>query len=246
MVLFRFGLYGQPFDPDLFDTDLPMALKQTIPATPTYSATVGCGTSIGNNNNNSGITTMVADEMDFYDLFNPPSEKSSKAQLEYARSNIFGLLEVEPLHFTCHSTSDGTKMERLDTSVTGHSASLNTSGLSGTINFGEAWPPQPPTASASTLASMSSNMTKQLIHESTQKSYPTFKHKSTTFKHKIDHIKDAIKILSEVNKTISDDLTTKTITSDQLMPPTPKTTPQVMTPPMTPPNEAWQQVGILL
>ncbi|OWF45700.1 baculoviral IAP repeat-containing protein 6-like isoform X2 [Mizuhopecten yessoensis] len=235
----RFGLYGQPFDPDLFDTDLPMALKQTIPVTPNYAAAVGCVSTAGNNNNNSVIPTLVADEMDFYDLFNPPSEKSSKAQLEYARSSIFGLLEVEPLHFICHSTSDGTKMERLDTSATGHSASLNTSGLSGTINFGEALPSQPPTASASTLATMSSNMTKQLIQENSQKSY-TFKNK-TTFKHKIDHIKDAIKILSEVNKTISDDLTTKTVTSDQLLPPTPKTTPQVMTPPMTPPNETWQQ-----
>lgn len=26
-----------------------------------------------------------------------------------------GLLEVEPLHFTCHSTSDGTRVERVDT-----------------------------------------------------------------------------------------------------------------------------------
>lgn len=25
-----------------------------------------------------------------------------------------GLLEVEPLHFTCHSTSDGTRVERVD------------------------------------------------------------------------------------------------------------------------------------
>ncbi|XP_069118544.1 baculoviral IAP repeat-containing protein 6-like isoform X2 [Argopecten irradians] len=191
----RFGLYGQPFDPDLFDTDLPMALKQTIPVTPNYATATGGGSTVGNNNNNSVIPTLIADEMDFYDLFNPPSEKSSKAQLEYARSSIFGLLEVEPLHFFCHSTSDGTKMERLDTSATGHSASLNTSGLSGTINFGEALPSQPPTASASTLASMSSNMTKQLIQENSQKSH-TFKHK-TTFKHKIDHIKDAIKILSE-------------------------------------------------
>lgn len=25
-----------------------------------------------------------------------------------------GLLEVEPLHFTCHAASDGTKMEKLE------------------------------------------------------------------------------------------------------------------------------------
>jgi len=25
-----------------------------------------------------------------------------------------GLLEVEPLHFTCHATSDGTKVEKVD------------------------------------------------------------------------------------------------------------------------------------
>jgi hypothetical protein len=27
---------------------------------------------------------------------------------------LTGLLEVEPLHFTCHATSDGTRMERVD------------------------------------------------------------------------------------------------------------------------------------
>ena len=63
-------------------------------------------------------TTTAAppqDEVDFRDLMslNAP-DKSSKSQLSYVHRHICGLIEVEPLHFTCHATSDGTRMERMD------------------------------------------------------------------------------------------------------------------------------------
>ena len=233
MTFYRFGLYGHPFDADLFDTDLPIALKQSIiPTTTTnYATAVSCSTTASNNNNNQATPTLIADEMDYYDLFNPPSEKSSKAQLDFARSNIFGLLEVEPLHFSCHSTSDGTKMERLDMATPGYFTTMSSSGMSGTINFGETMsiPPQPTSSGAYTLTPWSTGL------ESTQPSQ-----KQGVKSYLSNHIKQ---ILSEVNKTISQDSTAvvKSI-SDQLLPPTPKTTPMVMTPPLTPPNESWQQV----
>lgn len=237
-VLFfdRFGLYGHPFDPDLFDIELPLALKQTVPSVSftTLSTSSSNSTTTGNTNNNltaPSSSSSVTDELDYYDLFNPPSEKSQKVQLEYAKGSLFGLMEVEPLHFTCHSTSDGTKMERMDNNSTTQSSSIGTAGLSGTINFGEGIPPQA-TANigASTLASLSSSMavTKQHLHELSSKSYPTFKHK-------IMHIKQ---ILSEVGKSLPPE--GKPASSDHLMPPTPKSTPMVITPPLTPPNETFQ------
>ncbi|KAK3094209.1 hypothetical protein FSP39_025467 [Pinctada imbricata] len=155
----RFGLYGHPFDPDLFDCDLPVALRQSNTILPTTSSVQNSSSSSSGNNNNNMTQpqTTVVEELDYYDLFNPPNERSNKVQVNYAKSNIFGLLEVEPLHFTCHSTSDGTKMERMDTNVTGHTSYMGTSGLSGTINFGEMIPPQgAPGSSAATLASLSS------------------------------------------------------------------------------------------
>jgi len=48
------------------------------------------------------------------------SVSNSKTDLSFLTSisashYMKGLLEVEPLHFTCHATSDGTRVERVDT-----------------------------------------------------------------------------------------------------------------------------------
>lgn len=42
--------------------------------------------------------------------------RSSLSQLRCLTANHYmkGLLEVQPLHFTCHATSDGTKLEKMD------------------------------------------------------------------------------------------------------------------------------------
>lgn len=42
---------------------------------------------------------------------------SSCAAAEGSFTALTGLLEVEPLHFTCISTSDGTRVERDDASM---------------------------------------------------------------------------------------------------------------------------------
>lgn len=42
--------------------------------------------------------------------------RSFQSQLKCLTANHYmkGLLEVQPLHFTCHATSDGTKLEKID------------------------------------------------------------------------------------------------------------------------------------
>lgn len=248
---------GHPFEPDLFDMEIPQAVKQIIPGTQPVSSFINSMTAT-----NASTTTVVAgsqqqDDLDFYDFFNGPSEKSTKSLMEHARNHVLGMLEVEPLHFTCHSTSDGTKMERLDSMAASSTSSLIHAGLgptglggnmSGTINFGESMPQTTyaPTHFPSTLPySLPQTMAaaKQL-HEQNSKNYQSVKHK-------IMHIKQ---MLHEVNKNIppsvqkthsgSSELMPSTPkTTPQLMPSTPKTTPQVITPPLSPPNEAWPQVS---
>jgi hypothetical protein len=83
-------------------------------------------------------------------------------------------------------------MEKLDQQGIS-SVANNTSGLGGTINFGEWNPPSAAAAAtAANLSSLSSKMavTKQHLQELSNKTYPTFKHK-------IMHIKQ---ILNEVGK----------------------------------------------
>ncbi len=58
----------------------------------------------------------------------------SRSASSTAVQHVCGLLEVEPLHFVCHATSDGTRMERMDTG--GYGATESSKGVesSGAVN----------------------------------------------------------------------------------------------------------------
>ena len=49
--------------------------------------------------------------------------------------HVCGLLEVEPLHFSCHSTSDGTRMERMDTGMESVTLRNRNTIYSSNLNF---------------------------------------------------------------------------------------------------------------
>ncbi|ESP03095.1 hypothetical protein LOTGIDRAFT_157060, partial [Lottia gigantea] len=139
----RYGFYGHPFDPDLFDIELPANLRQGTQAS-TYANVVKGSAS---NSTNTVQTSNVLEEPDIYEILSLPTDKTNNKHLHDYYGNqgnncMLGLLEVEPLHFTCHSTSDGTRIERLD--AKGGTAAVSTTvpvGISGTINFGENPPP---------------------------------------------------------------------------------------------------------
>ncbi|XP_078260781.1 dual E2 ubiquitin-conjugating enzyme/E3 ubiquitin-protein ligase BIRC6 isoform X6 [Rhinoraja longicauda] len=89
----RYGLYSSPFDPVLFDLEM-------------------CGSSCKNAcNSNVGVQS---DEIDLSDILSGNGKMSSSGAAEGSFTALTGLLEVEPLHFTCISTSDGTRVERDD------------------------------------------------------------------------------------------------------------------------------------
>ena len=105
----RFGLYGCPLEPDLFDIDPPMHVKSNSSGVVSYAGAVS-----------GGSGSAGGEEVDFQDLFSMTSsgggEKlSGSNKMDQISRHICGLLEVEPLHYTCHATSDGTRIERLDT-----------------------------------------------------------------------------------------------------------------------------------
>uniref|UniRef100_T1IPT5 Dual E2 ubiquitin-conjugating enzyme/E3 ubiquitin-protein ligase BIRC6 n=1 Tax=Strigamia maritima TaxID=126957 RepID=T1IPT5_STRMM len=123
----RFGLYGTPFEPELFDIEPTPCLKPS--STPISYASV-----VSNNNNQTGASgqtgsgTSPNEELDLRDLllFSSSSPSANRYLFTYPGQHLRGLLEVEPLHFSCHAASDGTKMEKIESSG-------GLSGSSGTV-----------------------------------------------------------------------------------------------------------------
>lgn len=65
----------------------------------------------------SSSTAVQSDEIDLSDVLSGNGRVSSCTAAEGSFTSLTGLLEVEPLHFTCVSTSDGTRIERDDAST---------------------------------------------------------------------------------------------------------------------------------
>lgn len=111
----RYGLYGTPLEPQLFDIELPLYSKGE--KSPSYLLTT-------NNNNNGEIPNPASENLANYSFnrenINPKdvfSSSASKLHYKYVVSSfkfIRGLIETEPLHFSCVAASDGTRVERAD------------------------------------------------------------------------------------------------------------------------------------
>ncbi|EMP24451.1 Baculoviral IAP repeat-containing protein 6, partial [Chelonia mydas] len=89
----RYGLYSSPFDPVLFDLEMSGSSCKNV-----YNSSIG----------------VQSDEIDLSDVLSGNGKISGGTAAEGSFTSLTGLLEVEPLHFTCVSTSDGTRIERDD------------------------------------------------------------------------------------------------------------------------------------
>lgn len=99
----RFGLYGMPFESELFDLELP---------------------SLSNKNSSTSYASLMkpnnAQHSNLSDLKNFCSSEGSEMRvpMQLRRkgiSNHFkGLLEVEPIHYVCFATSEATRIENMD------------------------------------------------------------------------------------------------------------------------------------
>uniref|UniRef100_A0A8D8V1I0 Dual E2 ubiquitin-conjugating enzyme/E3 ubiquitin-protein ligase BIRC6 n=1 Tax=Cacopsylla melanoneura TaxID=428564 RepID=A0A8D8V1I0_9HEMI len=138
----RFGLHGTPLEPELFEYEPYIPSKfQSVPVgyTPVMAGE-GPWVSANNNswpvsiNNNPGAASsnvpgtgsnansspqwigLSSEPLDWRELLIPPTEGKGAPRVKGITVNHYmkGLLEVEPLHFTCHAMSDGTKLEKID------------------------------------------------------------------------------------------------------------------------------------
>ena len=259
----RFGLYGTPLDPALFDIDSSLAGRSSTGVTPLVPTTgqasnapSSYAAALQSNNNmpgdayitqhpmstsssgssGSGLPSSMYEDQDFRDLISiNGQDKNSKYDSIHANKYICGLLEVEPLHFVCHATSDGTRVERMDAGGNPGLTGGSPSGLSGTINFGEALPSA--SAAGAALASLSSAMA------SAEQQLVMLQHKQQQLL-KLQQQKQKLEQkLAETSKSVVSASNAGYVPYNiELMPPTPKTTPLFMTPPVTPPNESCSQL----
>lgn len=123
----RFGLFGTPLEPELFDVDPPAPAKSSsMPIT--YASVVN-----GEQSAQSAINTNFVlndSTLDPKEVFVSPSN-DTKIRLKSLAPNkhMRGLLETEPLHFACVAASDGTRVERFDLTM----PPVNMSGLYGPV-----------------------------------------------------------------------------------------------------------------
>lgn len=102
----RYGLYGTPLEPELFDIEAPYNVRAGNSST--YLLTSNTESSSGN-----------ADYSFNKESINPKDVLSSQeTKLKYKKlvsmNKTNGLIETVPLHFTFVSASDGTRLERAD------------------------------------------------------------------------------------------------------------------------------------
>lgn len=109
----RFGLYGMPFESELFDSELPsIGRNSNVPLCNVFLTKSGATTTSGQQ--------QQQQQNQFSDLKNFCSSDGSELRIpiqlrrKSISNHIKGLLEVEPLHYTCCSTSEATRVENMD------------------------------------------------------------------------------------------------------------------------------------
>lgn len=119
----HFGLYGTPLEPELFDIEPPPPGKSSSTSV-TYASVVTGADNNGTNSSSYGfgndfhnVYSFNKENLDPKDVLITSPESKIKLR-NVTPSRVFrGLLETEPLHFTCISSSDGTRLERADVGI---------------------------------------------------------------------------------------------------------------------------------
>uniref|UniRef100_A0A4W4FMC3 UBC core domain-containing protein n=1 Tax=Electrophorus electricus TaxID=8005 RepID=A0A4W4FMC3_ELEEL len=211
----RYGLYGSPFDPVLFDLEVS-------------------GSSCKNAYNSS--VSSQSDEIDLSDILSGNGKVSGCEAAEGSFTALTGLLEVEPLHFTCVSTSDGTRVERDDASM----FTVSTFGVTPTVAGLSAGP----VGEASTALSSAAQVALQSLSHAMVSAEQQLQQKAkleAKLHQTTSAAAQAASSVGPVHNSVPPNPAGAPgffIHPSDVIPPTPKTTPLFMTPPLTPPNEA--------
>uniref|UniRef100_A0A8C4Q1J4 Dual E2 ubiquitin-conjugating enzyme/E3 ubiquitin-protein ligase BIRC6 n=1 Tax=Eptatretus burgeri TaxID=7764 RepID=A0A8C4Q1J4_EPTBU len=209
----RYGLYRSPFDPILFDIEMS-----------------------GSSYKNAFVvssSSIQSEEIDLSEIMTGPGRVAVGAAAESSFTALTGLLEVEPLHFGCVATSDGTRVEKDKRGfVFGVVAPAGPpAGAGGTCETNQLLS----SAAQAALHSLSTAMASaeqqlQALHEK-QQQLLNLQQQKAKLEAKLHQTAAACAAASAA--------TSSTLSSHPMLvfPPTPKTTPLFMTPPLTPPNE---------
>lgn len=112
----RYGLYGIPLEPELFDMEAPSPAKGAAAVSFINSSLSGeSNVQSTDFHKNYSFNKEHLDPKDILISTNSDSKIKFK---NLTPSKLFrGLLETEPLHFTCVSASDGTRVEKAETGI---------------------------------------------------------------------------------------------------------------------------------
>ncbi|XP_055083393.1 baculoviral IAP repeat-containing protein 6 isoform X2 [Periophthalmus magnuspinnatus] len=223
----RYGLYSSPFDPVLFDLEVSGSSCKNA-----YNSSIG----------------VQSDEIDLSEILSGNGKVSSCAAAEGSFTALTGLLEVEPLHFSCISTSDGTRVERDDASM----FTVSSFGVPPTVgplssaSVGEASTALSSAAQVAlqslSHAMVSAEQQLQVLQEKQQQLLKLQQQKAK-LEAKLHQTTSAAAAAASghLHNSVPSNSSTAPgffIHPSDVIPPTPKTTPLFMTPPLTPPNEA--------
>ncbi|KAM8852773.1 dual E2 ubiquitin-conjugating enzyme/E3 ubiquitin-protein ligase BIRC6 isoform 1-T1 [Synchiropus picturatus] len=223
----RYGLYSSPFDPVLFDLEVSGSSCKNA-----FNSSIG----------------VQSDEIDLSDILSGNGKASGCAAAEGSFTALTGLLEVEPLHFTCISTSDGTRVERDDASM----FTVSTFGVApavGNLSTGAVGEASTALSSAAQVAlqslshaMVSAEQQLQVLQEK-QQQLLKLQHQKAKLEAKLHQTTSAAAAagVGPIHNSVPSNPASAPgffIHPSDVIPPTPKTTPLFMTPPLTPPNEA--------
>ena len=138
----RYALYDNPFDLELFDIELSAYLKDPSSSQSTYANVTQGSDSATRSNSTSNKPSKY---LRCLQALGSVTDKVSMSVLtkrlhsDTVTRHACGLLEVEPLHFVVASTSDGARVERLESAPSGSPAApvVGPPLLSANVNFGE-------------------------------------------------------------------------------------------------------------
>ncbi|KAJ7404249.1 hypothetical protein WISP_146258 [Willisornis vidua] len=221
----RYGLYSSPFDPVLFDLEI-------------------CGSSCKNVYNSS--IGVQSDEIDLSDVLSGNGKISSCAAAEGSFTSLTGLLEVEPLHFTCVSTSDGTRIER-DDAMSTFGVTPAVGGLSsGTVGEASTALSSAAQVALQSLSHAMASAEQQLqVLQEKQQQLLKLQQQKAKLEAKLHQTTAAAAAAASAVGPVHNSVPSNPVAApgffihpSDVIPPTPKTTPLFMTPPLTPPNEA--------
>uniref|UniRef100_A0A8D0H8S2 Dual E2 ubiquitin-conjugating enzyme/E3 ubiquitin-protein ligase BIRC6 n=2 Tax=Sphenodon punctatus TaxID=8508 RepID=A0A8D0H8S2_SPHPU len=221
----RYGLYSSPFDPVLFDLEMSGSSCKNV-----YNSSIG----------------VQSDEIDLSDVLSGNGKISSCTAAEGSFTSLTGLLEVEPLHFSCVSTSDGTRIER-DDAMSTFGVTPAVGGLSsGTVGEASTALSSAAQVALQSLSHAMASAEQQLqVLQEKQQQLLKLQQQKAKLEAKLHQTTAAAAVAASSVGPVHNSVPSNPVAApgffihpSDVIPPTPKTTPLFMTPPLTPPNEA--------